>query len=85
MRQHKSKEIEGFTKRYNVTKLVYAEEFKYVNDALAAEKHIKGWTRKKKVELIESMNPEWKDLDPSGDASPSLHSAQRDRGEGSVG
>ncbi len=84
--QHKNREIEGFTKRYNVTKLVYVEEFKYVNDAIAAEKRIKGWMRKKKIALIESINPEWKDLfGSSGDSSSHLCGTQNDRGEGSDG
>ena len=60
--EHKSHEIEGFTKKYNACKLVFAEEFSDVNDAIAAEKRIKGWTRAKKNALIESINPEWKDL-----------------------
>ncbi|HSX40279.1 MAG TPA: GIY-YIG nuclease family protein [Candidatus Saccharimonadales bacterium] len=62
--QHKFKTIDGFTKKYNVTKLVYFELFSYVKDAIAAEKRIKGWTRIKKIKLIESMNPSWKDLFP---------------------
>ncbi len=60
--QHKRKEADGFTKRYNINKLVYYEEFQYINDAIAREKQIKGGSRQKKIELIESMNPEWKDL-----------------------
>jgi len=60
--EHKNKIIEGFTKKYNLTKLVYAEDFSYVNDAIAAEKKIKGWLRIKKVKLIKSKNPGWKDL-----------------------
>ena len=55
----------GFTKRYNVHKLVYFEEFHEVNDAIAREKQIKGGSRQKKLVLIDSMNPEWRDL--SGD------------------
>lgn len=62
MRQHRSKLIEGFTKKYNVNKLVYFEEFRDINEAIAAEKKIKGWLRNKKINLIESKNPEWKDL-----------------------
>lgn len=78
--QHKNKAIEGFTKRYNVTKLVFAQEFSTPGEAIDAEKRIKGWTRKKKIALIESMNPEWKDLfESGGDPSSSLRSAQDDR------
>jgi len=60
--EHKSKIIEGFTKKYNITKLVYFEETNDVQAAIKREKQIKGWLRKKKIELIEAANPEWKDL-----------------------
>jgi len=60
--EHKQKLIPGFARKYNVTKLVYYEEANDANAALAREKQIKGWLRTKKVELIESKNPEWKDL-----------------------
>lgn len=62
MYEHKNKLINGFTKKYNLTKLVYFEEFPKVEDAIAAEKKIKGWLRIKKIKLIKSVNPEWKDL-----------------------
>ena len=60
--EHKNKLIEGFTKKYNIDKLVYFELFNNVGDAIRREKQIKGWLRKKKIALIESINPEWKDL-----------------------
>ena len=60
--QHKNKVVKGFTYRYNADKLVYYETFSNPNDAISAEKTIKGWTRKKKIALIEERNPEWKDL-----------------------
>jgi putative endonuclease len=60
--EHKMKTIDGFTKKYNINKLVYLEEFSFIKDAIAAEKKIKGWLRIKKIELIESRNPQWKDL-----------------------
>ena len=60
--EHKSKKIKGFTSRYNITKLVYYEITNEVKTAIAREKQIKGWIRKKKIDLIESMNPEWNDL-----------------------
>ena len=60
--EHKNKLIEGFTKKYNLTKLVFYEMFGDVTLAIAREKQLKGWLRKKKIELIESVNPEWKDL-----------------------
>lgn len=62
MHQHKNKLIEGFTKRYNINKLIYYESFKNAQEAILAEKRIKGWTRKKKIELIKSKNPEFRDL-----------------------
>ena len=60
--QHKNKRVKGFTSRYNLDKLVWFEEFQWVYDAIAREKQIKGWTRKKKIALIEAFNPEWTDL-----------------------
>jgi len=60
--QHKAGEIEGFTKRYHIDRLVYYETFKYVNNALAREKQIKAWTRAKRLALIKTMNPAWQDL-----------------------
>ena len=60
--QHKKKLIKGFTSRYNLDKLVWYQHFQYAQDAIDREKEIKGWSRKKKIALIESMNPEWKDL-----------------------
>ena len=60
--EHKFKLTDGFTKKYNVTMLVYFEETNDVNAAIEREKELKGWLRKRKVSLIESMNPEWKDL-----------------------
>ena len=62
--QHKNKLVKGFTSRYNLNILVWFEEFQWVNDAIAREKQIKGWSRKKKIALIESFNPDWKDLYP---------------------
>lgn len=60
--EHRSKLIAGFTKRYNIDKLVYFEYTENVYSAIEREKQIKGWTRKKKNELITSVNPEWSDL-----------------------
>ncbi|NGP90237.1 GIY-YIG nuclease family protein [Fodinibius halophilus] len=62
VREHKEKVNEGFTKRYNIHRLVYYEEFQDVREAIAREKEIKGWRREKKVALIEKVNPKWKDL-----------------------
>jgi putative endonuclease len=60
--QHKLGLIPGFTQRYKVKMLVYFEEFNDPRDAIAREKQLKWWRRKWKLDLIESMNPEWKDL-----------------------
>ena len=53
---------DSFTARYNVNKLVYMEVFENPEYAIMREKQIKSWTRQKKINLIESFNPEWKDL-----------------------
>ena len=60
--EHKTKVNEGFTKKYNVHKLVYYEHTTDVHEAIAREKEIKKWRREKKNKLVETMNPEWKDL-----------------------
>ena len=62
VRQHQDKKGGSFTKRYNITKLVYYESFSSIHDAIAAEKKIKSGSRVKKIALIESTNPNWKDL-----------------------
>ena len=61
--EHKEKLIPGFTKKYNVTMLVYYEEFDDPRYAIEREKVLKGWLRKKKLALIESVNPEWKEIE----------------------
>ena len=60
--QHKKKTKKGFTAKYNVKHLVYYENTSDIGAAIASEKQIKGWTRAKKVQLINSVNPEWRDL-----------------------
>jgi putative endonuclease len=60
--EHKKKSVEGFTKKYNVTKLVHFEQTNDVVVAIEREKQLKGWTRKKKISLIESENRYWEDL-----------------------
>ena len=62
MYEHQNEQIEGFTKRYHLHKLVFFEEFSDINDAIACEKRLKRWTRAKKNALIEFKNPNWKDL-----------------------
>ncbi len=60
--EHKQHLVACFTSKYQITRLVYFEETSDVNAAIAREKHIKGWLRAKKIALIESMNPDWRDL-----------------------
>ena len=60
--EHKKKLLEGFTKRYNITKLVYYEVTSDVSAAIERKKQIKGWLRRKKITLVEAMNPQWTDL-----------------------
>lgn len=60
--QHKSKVIQGFSAKYNLTKLVYFELFEDMYEAISREKQIKAGSRKAKIHLIESSNPEWNDL-----------------------
>lgn len=60
--EHKGKLVDGFTKKYKVEKLVWFEEFSNPTAAISAEKKLKGWTRWKKVQLIQEKNPLWKEL-----------------------
>ncbi len=60
--EHKNELIDGFTKKYHVHKLVYYEHTSDVRAAIAREKQLKGWLRAKKNALVETMNPQWKDL-----------------------
>jgi putative endonuclease len=62
--EHKQKFVEGFTNIYNLQKLVYFEIFTSPLDAITREKQLKGWLRKKKIELIEKNNPQYNDLYP---------------------
>lgn len=60
--EHKQKLISGYTAKYNLNKLVYYQEFSDINEAIAAEKKIKGWLRIKKDQLISRFNAYWSDL-----------------------
>ena len=60
--EHKEKQIPGFTQQYRVDKLGYFEEYNDIRLAIQREKELKGWNRKKKIALIESINPHWNDL-----------------------
>jgi putative endonuclease len=66
---------DSFTARYDVTRLVYCEEYSRIEDALAREKQMKGWRRSKKVRLIQNVNPDWRDYcEPPARTGPSLRS-----------
>ncbi len=69
--EHKEKKIRGFTARYNLDQLVYCEATHDVRAAIAREKQIKGWRRSRKIDLIESDNPNWRDLGASWSNAPS--------------
>lgn len=60
--EHRHKLADGFTKKYQINKLVYFESFSDIAQAITREKTLKGWLRKKKVALINSVNPQWNDL-----------------------
>jgi len=76
IRQHKQQRGPGFAAKYGLDRLVYVEQTTDVRLAIAREKQLKGWTRRRKVELIESLNPWWEDLaaDWFEQADPSLRS-----------
>src|SRR5574337_844592 len=78
--EHKRKLVPGFTARYRITRLVYFEVTQDVQAAIAREKEIKGWLRAKKIALLESVNPEWKDLSLGwyGERDASPREAQHD-------
>ena len=67
--EHRQKSAEGFTKRYNVDRLVYYEQFEDIENAIRREKRLKKWNRAWKISLIEKLNPNWDDLFP-GIAQP---------------
>jgi len=60
--EHKNKLIPGFTSKYNINKLVWYENFSSPEEAISAEKKIKGWVRAKKLNLVKSINPNFNDL-----------------------
>lgn len=62
--EHKSGLLDGFTKRYNIDKLVYAEKYSDIKTAILREKQLKGWLRKKKDALIGAVNPDWEEIEP---------------------
>ena len=64
--EHKQKKIKGFTQKYNVDKLIYFERFDSIDSAIAREKQIKGFSREKKLALINQFNKDWKELSHTG-------------------
>lgn len=62
--EYKAMLVEGFTKRYKITKLIYFEEFSDVRYAIERETRIKSWSRKKKLDLVATMNPQWEEINP---------------------
>lgn len=60
--EHKEGKIEWFSKKYGCKRLLYYEYSNYIQNAIAREKELKWWNRKKKIELIETLNPTWRDL-----------------------
>lgn len=60
--EHQNKLIDGFSKKYNLTKLIYFETTENIEAAILREKQLKNWRREKKEFLIKAMNPEWRDL-----------------------
>ena len=70
--QHRSGEVEGFTQRYRLNRLIWIEHFRNVNDAIRCEKKLKGWRRSKKIALIERTNPRWLDLSDDWEQQPKV-------------
>jgi len=70
--EHKRGEVPGFTRRYNLNRLVWFEHFRDVNNAIACEKKRKGWLRARKIALIEKENPRWQDLSDQLEQYPKI-------------
>jgi putative endonuclease len=60
--EHKAKAVEGYTSKYSIDRLLFFEEFNHPIDALGAERAIKGWVKRRKLDLIRSVNPKFEDL-----------------------
>ena len=71
--QRRSGEVEGFSKRYDLNRLVWLEHFRNVKDAIACEKKLKGWRRSRKIALIEQTNPGWLDLSDDWEQQPKFY------------
>ncbi len=75
--EHRQKKVKGFTSKYNVDRLVYYETFNLIDLAIAREKQIKGYLRRKKEDLIDAFNPGWEDLYTDGKIkAPSIHAKE---------
>jgi putative endonuclease len=70
LHQHRHPEVDGFTKRYHLNRLVWIEHFRDVKDAISCEKKLKGWRRSRKIALIEQTNPRWLDLSDDCEQQP---------------
>ncbi|MGH7984041.1 MAG: GIY-YIG nuclease family protein [Candidatus Udaeobacter sp.] len=71
--QHRRGEVEGFTKHYQLNRLVWVEHFRDVRDAIACEKKLKGWCRSRKIALIEQTNSRWLDLSADWEQQPKVY------------
>ncbi len=69
--EHKQRLVQGHTQKYNLNKLVYYENYSDVNEAIARERQLKNWRREKKNFLVETLNPEWRDLSDGWFKDPS--------------
>jgi putative endonuclease len=70
---HRLGEVEGFTSRYRLNRLVWLEHFRNVTDAIACEKKLKGWRRSRKIALVEQTNPCWLDLSDESEQQPNVY------------
>jgi len=71
--QHRRSEVDGFTKRYQLNRLVWIEHFRDVRNAIACEKKLKGWRRSRKIALIEKANSRWLDLSDDWEQQPKVY------------
>jgi putative endonuclease len=71
--QHRYGDVKGFAKRYRLNCLFWLEHFRNVNDAIEREKKLKGWRRRRKIVLIDQVNPQWLDLSDDWEQQPNLY------------
>jgi putative endonuclease len=79
--QHRPGEVEGFTKRYRLNRLVWIEHFRDIRDAIACQKNLKGWRRSRKIKLFEQTNPGWLDLSYDWEQQPKVYDRAWDTGK----